>query len=627
LATPICAEAVLRGENVRLDKKDSWWLGAVGRLKPGWTVESAAAYFRAQSDNILKANIPPTYNSDAVTNYLKYRFAAFDAGKGISSLRGRYSTPLQLLLAIAGLVLLIACANLANLMLARASAREREIAVRLAIGASRPRLVRQLLSESLLLALTGALLGAGLAQVLSQTLVSFLSTRDSPAFVDLHFDWRVLGFAAALAILTCTLFGLTPALRATRGQPSSAMRVGGRGLTSSRERLGLRRGLVVLQVGLSLVLLVGALLFVRSFSKLANLDAGFRQEGLLVTSLDFSPLSLPRERRLPFADDLLQRVRAVPGVDSAAITGVVPLTNNNWNQNLKPDSESEKTDRNTHISNVSPGYFQTMAIPLVAGRDFDARDSAGAPKAAIVNEIFVRQFLKPGNPIGKTFQLQRPPGQPEPVYTIVGMVKDTKYSDLHDEIEPIAFVPVSQDEKPDQYAQIMVRSNAELVGLVSSLKRVLAEVNPSIVVDFQVFRTQVRESLLRERLMATLSGFFGGLAVLLAVIGLYGVMSYIVVRRRSEIGIRIALGASRPEVIRMIMQEAGWLLAVGIVVGTGLALALGRTAESLLFGLKPNDPATIAFSIAALAAVAAAASYLPALRAAAVEPMTALREE
>ena len=513
VAVPICSEPVIKGEYTRLDMRHGWWLALTGRLKPGWTLARASAQVRTISRSVFEPTVPPIYNPDGVKHYLDYKLGAFPGGTGLSSLREDYEKPLWLLLSIAGLVLLIACANLANLMLARASAREREIAVRLAIGASRLRLIRQLLAESLLLAFLGAVVGALLAAVLSQSLVSFLSTEGSQLFLDLQPDWRVLGFTAGLAVLTTVLFGLVPALRATRTAPGAVLKAGGRAMTASRERFGLRRMLVVSQVALSLVLLVGALLFVRSLRNLVTLNAGFQQDGIVVTQVDFARLNMPKERRLPFKRELIERIQGIPGVQGAADSSIIPISGNGWNQNILIDRKAKGL---SWFSRITPGYFKTLGTPFLAGRDFDDHDSLNAPKAAIVNETFASKILGGGSPLGKTFHLEMGSGEPDPLYQVVGLVKDTKYGRLKEDARSIAFFPAAQEANPDSGAQILVRSNTPLVSLISAVKRVILEANPDVDLDFKVFKTQINESLLQERLMATLSGFFGFLAALLA---------------------------------------------------------------------------------------------------------------
>jgi putative ABC transport system permease protein len=626
VAVPICSEPVINGEDSRLNVRRDWWLASIGRLKPGWSIAQATAQLGAITPAILQETVPPQYDADGVKHYLAYKFAAFPAENGFSELRRQSEAPLWLLLGLSGLVLLIACANLANLMLARAGSREREFVVRLAIGASRGRLIRQLLSESLILAVAGAVCGAFLAIELSNLLVSFMSPSRSPIYLDTALDWRVLGFTAGLAILTTVLFGLTPAIRSTRMAPSVVLKSGGRGMSAGRERFGLRRILVTSQVALSLVLLVGSLLFVRSLRNLFTLDAGFQQNGILITSVDFTHFNLPPERRTGFKRDLLARVRAIPGVASAADAFLVPIGGMSSNDEVLGDTPEQKKGV-TWINYVSPGYFVTLETPLLSGRDFNDSDTATSPKVAIVSQAFVRKFLNGASPLGQTFRIWQPSGHPVTFYEIVGVVKDSKYQDMHEEIGPISFFPIAQREKPDLSDQIIVRSAAALPGLITSLKGVISDVNPAIDVEFKVFKTQIRESLLRDQLMATLSGFFGFLAALLAAIGLYGVFSYAVVQRTNEIGIRMALGAQRADVMRMIMREAGVVLLVGQVAGVGIALAATQLAASLLFGLKPRDQLTLILSVFILSLVAALASYVPAHRASRLDPMVALRYE
>lgn len=627
IAIPICSDPIMRGEESKLDVRRDWWLSSMGRLKPGWTLAQATAQLEAVSPAVFQSTVPSNYNADGVKHYLAYKLGAFSADSGFSDLRREYSTPLWMLMAIAGLVLIIACANLANLMLARASAREKEIAVRLAVGATRSRLIRQLLSESLLLAGLGAVFGALLARGLSQFLVSFLSTQSDPLFVNLGTDWRVLGFTAGLAVLTTVLFGLAPAMRATGVAPGAVLKAAGRGLTSGRERFALRRILVVSQVALSLVLVVGALLFVRSLRNLTTLNAGFVRDGILVVNVDFTKLHVAAEQRQLFKKDLRERLATIPGVESVADAYNVPVSGNSWNQMILSAGPERKELGSCLLNRVSPGYFKTLGTPMLAGRDFDGHDTLSSPKVAIVNESFVRKYLTQAPPIGQRFRIEEGVGEPEPFYEVVGVVKDTKYRDLHDEFSPIAYFPDLQEAKPDQGNQILVRSNSQLLGLIAGVKQTINSVNPLIDIDFFPFRETIEGSLLKDRLMATLSGFFGFLAALLATIGLYGVISYSVARRRNEIGIRMALGANRMGIVRMVMGEAGYLLAAGVAVGTALSLALGKTADSFLFGLHFYDAGTLILAIAALTVVAALASYLPALRASRVDPMVALRDE
>lgn len=627
VALPICSESLVDGEYKVLDRVDGWWLAIIGRLKPGWTAAKATAQLESISAPIFQATLPPKYQSDLAKQYLGWKMAALPASSGLSNLRRTYEDPLWILLAIAGTVLLIACANLANLMFARANTREREIAVRLALGATRARLIQQFMMESLLLASIGAIAGVVLAQALTRILISFLSTQFGRVTLDLGLDLRVLGFTAGIAVLTCLLFGLMPAVKGTATPPIVAMKAGSRGVAGGRERFGLRRVLVVAQVAMSMVLLVGAFLFVRSFQNLVTLNAGFRQSGILTAELDFTQLQIPVAERNQFKQQMVERLQALPGVESAAAASIVPISGNGWNDTVHADASGQEVREVVNFNRVSPAFFKTMETPLIKGRDIGPEDTLGSPAVAIVNESFVRKFLKEKDPLGTTFRVDEGAGVPESVYQIVGIVGDTKYRDLREDFGPVAYLARSQDKKPDTDIPIFLRSSLSLGALTSSVEHAVAQVNPSIGIEFSVFKTQIRDSLQRERLMASLSGFFGLLAGILATIGLYGVISYMVVRRRNEIGIRMALGADRSRVLALIMREAAILLALGLVIGAGLSLAANRVAASLLFGLKPHDPITMALAAISLAVVAAAASYLPAFRAAHIPPTEALREE
>jgi predicted permease len=626
VAAPICSEPITDGEQSVLDRRDGWWLAVAGRLKQGLSLDQASAELSSIAPAVFQASLPAVYGPTEAKRYLGFRLVASPAAAGYSSLRNNYDTALWLLMGIAGLVLLIACANLANLMLARASARDREVVVRLALGASRGRLIRQLLTESLMLATAGAAAGAIIGRTLSQFLVAFLSTGRNRLFVDLNPDWRLLVFIAGLALLTCLLFGLAPAWRCVRTAPAVVIRSSSRGLTASPGRLTLRSALTISQVAMSLVLMVAAILFIRSLRTLVTLDSGFRQDGIVVANVDLSRQSIAKERRLEFKRDLLDRIRSVPGVDSAAYSMVTPATGRMWNENIVVDG-SERREGLSDFDLISPGFFKTISVSLLDGRDFDQRDTLTSPKVVIVNQQFAKRFLNGANPIGKTFHIQTASeaGVPE-VLQIVGLARNIR-DDPHADFNPIVYVPASQDSHPDEGETILIRSDLLLAPLISSVKGVVAEAGSRIGVDFSVLSNMIQDSLLRERLMATLSGFFGGLAALMAMIGLYGVMSYLVAQRKGEVGIRMALGATRLDVVTMIISDAAVLLVIGLAVGTALALVVAGLAKPILFGLKPTDPGTLVAAVSILAAVGVLASLLPARRAAGVDPMDALRCE
>jgi predicted permease len=488
------------------------------------------------------------------------------------------------------------------------------------------RLVAQLMSESILLAGLGALCGALLAHALSRGLVLFLSSGETELYLPLGVDWRVFGFTTALALLTCLLFGLTPAIRATRIAPADAMR-GGRGSSSTSQRHGLRRALVVSQIALSLVLLVGALLFGQSLRNLLATDTGFVSDGILVATVTARTPTLEPERRLSVFEQLREGIDSMPDVASAASVLFSPFSNSSWNQSMRPEGADSST-QNTEawLNRVGPGYFATMQTPLLTGRDFDARDSQ-APKVAIVNEEFAEKLFGGEDPVGRTFRYEANAGEADPVFQIVGLVKNTKYNGLREETRPIVFLPFKQKDNELDEMSFMIRSRGAFNTVMAGVQQQMAEIDPGLLVEFRILDDQVARSVLRERLMANLSGAFGLLAAMLSTLGLYGVMSYMVARRRNEIGVRIALGAETRDILGLVFGEAGRLLLIGLAVGLLGSFALSRYAESLLFGLQPNDTLTLTLGCALLAVTGVFAAILPARRAARLDAAVVLRDE
>jgi predicted permease len=409
--------------------------------------------------------------------------------------------------------------------------------------------------------------------------------------------------------------------------PQAAMKAGARGVAGVHERFGFRRGLVAAQIAMSLALLVGALLLARTLRNVMTVQAGFRETGILVADLDFSNLHLPEANRLVYKQQLLDRVRALPGVDSAAQAAVVPVGGSSINDEVWM-SGTERTKSKTSLFNyIGPDFFTTLGTPLIVGRDFNNNDTAAAPKVAIVNQEFARALIGGANPIGRSFRREATSLEPELDFQIVGMVENTKYISLRDDPQPIIYLPVAQQPRQGEDLQVVVHSNLPYSNLTASVRSLALDVDPGIAITFQNFQTMLRDSLLQERLMATLSGFFGALAIVLATVGLYGVISYMVIRRTNEIGIRMALGANRAGILSMILREAAWLLGIGVGAGIVLSLAGARAAKSLLYGLTPYDPFTLAEGIALIVLIAIAASSLPAQRASKLNPMVALREE
>jgi predicted permease len=624
---PLCAEGTLVRENSALDKRANWWLWVFARLKPGIGEQQALARMNMLAPQLFAATMPAGYPPEAQKFHLDRRFKLLPGAAGYSSIRRDYTAALYALMAAVGVVLLIACANVANLLISRASARRKEIAIRMAIGAGRARLIRQLLTESLLLSSMGAVLGVLFAEWASRMLVRFLDTSNSTVVLDLSIDLRVLAFTMGVAVATGILFGLAPAWQGTHVDPHSAMKATARGVVESHARFGLGKMLVTVQVALSLVLLVGAGLMLKTFAKLATLDTGFDKNQVLLIRVDPRYAGMPLDRRLPLYQELQQRLGAIPGVRSASFADITPVSGSFSNQIVHVEGYVPKSRKDMVVwtNSISPGFFVTMETPLIAGRDFNEHDTLHAPLVAVINESMASKFFgSPLSAVGKTFrngwnEISGP-------IQIIGVVKDTKYTSLRAEGEAIAYYPLSQ-LPPMRWANFVLRANGPAASLIPSVKAAVDEVNHDITLQFRTLALQVDESLGRERLLATISGFFGALALGLAVIGLYGVMSYNVARRRNEIGIRMALGAEQARVLGMVLGEVAILIVAGLVLGLAVAVSSTRLLASFLYRLEPNDPTTLVTACVVLAVSAVVAGLLPARRAANLDPMTALREE
>ncbi len=633
LALPLCATPSYSPDDDALRRTDYSFLTVMGPLQTGWTLAKANDQLASISSAIFQATLPAGYEAATHNDYLKSHLVAYPGRHGVSGLRDTYDTSLWLLLGITGLVLLIACTNLANLMLVRATTRQREMAVRLAIGASRWRLIRQLLAEALILAATGALLGPCLARLFGRAIVLFVATQRDAIYLDLGLDWRVLAFAAAVGMSTCVIFGLLPAFRGAQAEPGQVMKNGSRGVTGNRQRSWSQSTLVVSQVAISLVLLITAVLFVRSFWNLMTLDPGFRERGIVVASLDFSHVTPPpstsgktpewnEERATVYYRNVMDQLRSLPQVASAGTSTHVPLDGSSWTLGFHLAGEKGSSK----FTWVSAGYFETMGEPLFEGRAINDHDTPSAPRVAVVNQTFARRFFNGANPVGRTLRTVAEPNYPATEYQIAGVVKDAKYAGLREPIPPEVFGSAEQ-RGVSAFPNVFIRSSFPPAAVISAVRKKLGDISPDIRSDFRVLETEVRDGLVRERLMAVLSGFFGALAALLAAIGLYGVISYIVLARRNEIGIRLALGASRGSIIRIVLQQALALLFGGTVLGVLLASAVVGSTRSLLFGLESRDTSTFVGASVFLLSVALMASLLPARRASRLDPLTALRYE
>ena len=591
-------------------------------------MDQATQALRGVQPAVKDATVPLDWSKEDQNNFLKEPLTLIRASNGESDLRARFQRPLTILLVVVGLVLVIACANIANLLIARATARRHELSVRLALGATRWRLARQLLLESLILAAAGAVGGLLVAQWGSQLLVRQLTTMTNRVTLDLAIDWRILIFTTAVATLTALLFGLAPAMGVNRIVPSDALKERGRGLTGD-SRFGVRNMLVVAQVALSLALVVAAGLFVHTFASLATRNPGFDPEPLMVVRANVARSQVPREGRLELFERLREGAAATPGVASATASVVTPVGNVRWNDLIEPpDGLTLPRDKTMSWMNaVTPGWFATYGVRLKSGRDISDHDRAGGPPVAVVDETFARRFFPNVDPVGRHIVRRVPPNGKASV-EIVGVVENTVYSSLRSDLAPTMFVPLAQSDEKDTEIALTVRATG---GSQAQLSRALAtsllNVDGAVALTFRPLSDQLGASLRQERLVAMLAGFFGALALVLSGLGLYGVTAYAVGRRRAEIGIRLALGSTRAAIVQLVLQRVGWLVGIGIAAGAGLSLWLVTYVASLLYGVESRDPWTIIGAAASLAIVGVLAGWLPARRASRVDPTVALRTD
>jgi predicted permease len=606
----------------------SRWLTVMARLKDGLSrVQAEAAmnvvYRQINEQDLQEMKAPSaSFRERFVSKHLFLR----PGQKGRSDLRNDFATPILVLMGMVGLVLLIACANVANLLLARGAARQKEVAIRLALGAGRAAIVRQRLIESLLLATAGAALGLAFAWWSGTLLLKTLPFDEAARTLSAAPDVRVTGFALAAATLTAILFGLAPALHSTRPQLTSTLKDESGAVVGGTRHARFRKGLVVAQVCLSVLLLAGAALFARSLYNLKTIDPGFEADQLLSFSLDPSLNGYSRERAVALFERLQTELAALPPVRGAAPSVIPFLTNSEWSSTIKVEGYKAKEgeNMNPNVDAVGPGFFATMGQALVVGREFTPRDQMGAPKVVIINETMAKFFFPKESPIGRHIGWGR---SETPDMEIVGVVKDTKTATLREEPKRYVFTPFTQESELGAMT-FYVRGRGDAASLGALVRQVAQRVDPNLpIYDMKTMMAVMSQSLFIERMVAALSVAFGALATLLAAIGLYGVMSYSVARRTREIGIRMALGAERASVLWLVLKEVALMVGVGVAAGVPLALALSRIVQAQLFALSAHDPLALAGAAALLAVVALVAGYLPARRATRVDPMLALRYE
>jgi predicted permease len=608
------------------ENRRNGWLAVMARLKHGLSLEQAQAgadtVFQIIREPDVRRNTGDTAD-DRFGRSIRLRLESAKNGVA-SNLTRQFGQPLRVLMYLVGVVLLIACLNVANLLLARATTRQKEIAVRLALGAGRFRLVRQLLTEGFLLAALGGALGLVFARWGTGLLLSFLPQGRIPLVLEIKPDLRVLGFTLGVTLLTGLLFGLAPALQATRPNLIPALKNETVVVAGGRRRWELRRLLVILQVALSLVLLVGAGLFVRSLRNLQTVDDGYHTDQVVTMALDPAQSGYKAEQLRSFYDQLSERVAALPGVKTATYTYYVPMSGGFSRYGIEVPGYQPRPGEDMGVlqNQVGAQFFATFGIPLLAGREFNAQDTPESPKVVIVNESLARRFFGAESPLGRRITLENYKD-----LEIIGVVADAKYRTLKEALPQTAYLPFSQYSTLRERT-LSVRAAGRASALVAALRREVRGLDPQLpVFNIKTFAEQINESVSRERLVALLSSFFGLFALLLAALGLYGVMAYAVVRRTREIGIRMALGAQVGNVLWLVLRETLLLIFIGIAIGLPVALAASRLTEGLLFGLTANDPLTLALAVLVLIAIAALAGYLPARRAARVDPLVALRYE
>jgi predicted permease len=628
IVVPIAAEAAIEGAESQLDSRSSWWLHVMARRRPGQSVDDATAALRNVQPLIRAATLPPRWGEAEKRQYLSDPFSWVPVATGRSPLRQRFGQALTAVIVVVAIVLLIACVNIANLLLARATGRRHELSVRLALGASRARLARQLLAECLLLSFAGAAAALLVAEWGSALLVAQLSTHADPVFLDLSLDWRVLAFTMAVAVGTALLVGTAPAWRGARFEPIDAMKEESRTFAGDR-RFGARQMLIVVQMALSLALVVAAGLFGRSLQSLERVPLGFNPEPLLVAEVTLPPSAAEASVRWAGFRRFRAAALATPGVSGAVLSYLTPISDSGWNAfaDVPGGLEVPQRRRLHWVSPIAPGWFDAYGMRLLAGRDFTDGDRLGQPPVMIVNEAFIRrrfgEAAPPASVLGRRVAAGIEGPGPKPSFEIVGVVNDAVYESPRRGQAATMYVPMAQLSNLE--ASFSLTAHAASPSIVRPLAAALQQVDSQAIVTVRPFGDQIRATMTEERMMALIAGFFGVLAIVMVSVGLYGLASHWVNRRRAEIGIRMALGARPARVVRLVLGQLAWVMAIGIVAGIALSLWAGSFVSALLFGLSPRDPLTIGGAAAVLLAVGILSAWLPARGAARLNPVNVLR--
>jgi predicted permease len=624
---PLAFQPQIELQDSYFEDPDAYWLTLMGRTKDGVTLERAEAGVNVLLQQYLTAQAGAEITDERRADIQGSRIDLSPGARGISGLRSRYAEPLMILMAVVALILLIVCANVGNLLLSRSLARRREILVRLALGARRGRLIRQLVTESLLLAALGGALGVLLARWGASALVALVAP-GSP--LDVAPDAKALGFTAGVSLLAGIFFGLAPALHSSRTELWSGLKESSNRTAGTRQRFGLSSALVVVQVALSLVLLVGATMFARSLLNLQSEDLGFRGENLLLVDVDPRIAGYKPEELTDLYQRLLERAGTLPGVQTATIASFSPMSGTNRTSNISLQGYVPQPDEDMHVSNmfVGPKYGETLGLPLLAGRDIGPKDTVGAPKVALVNQAFADAFFPGQNPIGRRFDFGSD-FEEKNATEIVGVVGNAKYAGVRAKPVRMAYSAILQEQTRGAFlCNLELRTVGDPLQVAPSIRSAVAQVDPRLpVVRVTSFSQQLEETLRQERLMAHLVAAFGVLALVLACVGLYGVMAQAVARRTNEIGVRMALGAAPGRILRLILGEVLAQVGVGMAIGLLGAAAAARLISSLLFGVEALDPAAITLALFVMFTTALLAGYVPARRATKVDPAVTLRYE
>ena len=628
---PMAMSAEVRPGFTSMFNRRQRWVNVYGRLKPGVSIDQAKAGLQPLFHQIIdmEVGMPPFRNATPYDKeqFLRMSLDVIPGSQGNTNLRRQYEAPLWVLMGVVGLVLLIACANLASLLTARAAARQKEIAIRLAIGSSRSRMLQQLLTESVILAIAGGAAGLGLGIMMVRGLLVFLPSRMTGYALTASPDYRMLGFTFGLALLTGILFGLVPALQSTKPNIAPTLKDQAGNVMGGSAQVSFRKVLVTAQVTLSLLLLIGAGLFIRSLGNLRGLDPGFRTDNLIQFGVSPRSIGYDEVRTTAFLQHLEDRLHTIPGVRDVGFANMAVLSGNEWDNGITIEGYHAKPgeDMGPHFNAVGPGYFEALGIHVLAGRGFTPKDAGNAPPVAVVNASFAKHFFGNGTAVGHRFGRGTDPGTPTNI-EIVGVVNDTRYESMRDDIPRLVYLSFYQQNPSG--GTMYVKTEREPDTTIGAVRSAIREMDPNLpMTSVKTLERQMEESLITERLIATLSSVFGVLATLLAVLGLYGVMAYMVTRRSREIGIRMALGAQAGNVLWLVMREVLVLVSIGIAIGLPAAFALTRFVQAQLYGVQATDPLSIAMATLLLAVVALLAGYIPARRAAGYDPVRVLRYE